>query len=83
MRGTVLDDPAHRRPLAGVVLDFASGLAVATTDALGHFEVVLPAAVGPRVPLRLRHDDRTGFDDAVTIAAGDGLVLYFTPAAGP
>ncbi len=83
VRGTVLDDPASRRPLAGVVLDFASGLAVATTDGLGHFEVVLPAAAGPRVPVRLRHDDRTGFDDAVTLAAGDALVLYFTPAASP
>ncbi len=83
VRGTVLDDPTHRRPLPGVVLDFAGGLAVDTTDALGHFAVVLPATVGERVTVRLRRDDRTGFDDAVTLASGEDLVLYFGQGTGP
>jgi hypothetical protein len=83
VRGTVLDDPTHRQPLAGVVLDFGGGLAADTTDALGHFAVVLPAPPGGRIPVRLRHDDRTGFDDAVTLTPGEGLVLYFELGTPP
>lgn len=82
VQGTVLDDPTSRRPLADVILDFASGAAVDTSDALGHFAVVLPATADGRVALRLQHDGRTGFDDAVTVAPGEGLVVYFRPAAG-
>lgn len=81
VRGTVLDDPSNRRPLPGVILDFAGGAAVDTSDALGHFDVTLPATADGRVALRLQHDGRTGFDDAVTVAAGEGLVVYFEPGS--
>lgn len=82
VRGTVLSDTTERLPLAGVVVDFAAGAAVDTTDGQGHFQVVLPQPPGSRVPVRLIHDGRVGLDDAVTIAADQELVLRFAAGGG-
>jgi hypothetical protein len=76
VEGVVLDDPVSRQGLAGATLEFDSGLAMVTTDERGHFSVDLPRPLGARVPLRLTHRGRVGFDDAVTI--GDQpLTVYF------
>jgi len=77
VRGTVLDAPGTRRPVAGVVVNFASGAAVATTDALGNFQTTVDRPPGSRVPVQLVHRGQVGFDDAVTLSAEEPLVLYF------
>ncbi len=83
VRGTVLDDPTRRRPLAGVQVDFGGGLVVTASDALGHFQAILPRPAGARIALALRRDGVTGFDDVVTVAPDQDLVVYFEAGTSP
>lgn len=73
--GTVIG--ADRSPLPGVVLVVDGGVATDTTDAQGTFSVQLPHPPGARVPVRLLSNNVVGFNDMVTIPAGEGLTLRF------
>ena len=76
VRGTVLDRTT-RAPLAGVVLSFASGAAVDTTDALGNFQVTLDRPPSGRVVVIGVREGAVGLDTEVPVAAGVPLTLLF------
>lgn len=74
--GTVLDRDS-RAPLAGVVLSFASGAAVDTTDALGNFRVTLDRPPGGRVVVIGIRDGDVGLNTELPVAAGAPHTLLF------
>lgn len=79
VRGVVLD--ANNRTLAGVLLDFDGGAAMATSDSAGNFSVTVPRRAGAVVPLRATHAGVVGYDDVVTLPASTLLVVTFDPGA--
>ncbi len=77
VRGTVVD--ARGEPLPGVVLDFGSGLATATTDTLGRFGVEVPREAGTSVMVRASQHGTLGYNDLVTLSPTVALRLSFDP----
>jgi hypothetical protein len=63
--------------VAGVALDFGSGLGADTTDQQGHYEVTIPHPPGARISLRAFKDGVTGFDDFVTLPEKNTLDITF------
>ena len=74
--GTVLDRET-RAPLAGVVLSFASGAAVDTTDPLGNFGVTLDRPESGQVTVIGTRDGVVGLDTFVPVQSDPPLSLLF------
>jgi hypothetical protein len=63
--GTVVD--ARNQPIAGAVIDFENGLAVAETDPRGDFRIVLPLPPGTKISVTVAVHGTVGFRDNVTV----------------
>lgn len=73
--GTVIDREA-RQPVEGVILSFASGAAVDTTDALGNFGVLLLRPTTGRVVVIGTLDGSVGLNTEVPVQAETPLTLF-------
>lgn len=79
VRGTVLDPQG--RTVAGARLSFRHGLATDTTNEVGEFSVMLPAAAGERLPLLITLDNRVVYDNMIVVEDESGYRLQIE--AGP
>lgn len=73
--GTVIDE--QHQPLAGIVLNFESGVAIDTTDAHGNFSVSVPHPPGTQIPVRATQGGITGLHEQITIPDGSAITLLF------
>lgn len=73
--GTVLDREAQR-PVEGVILSFASGTAVDTTDALGNFGVFLLRPASGRIVVIGTLDGTVGLNTEVPAQAETPVTLF-------
>jgi hypothetical protein len=76
MRGTVFNRETGA-PLAGVALNFGSGVATATTDAAGNFAVDLPAARGTQILVTGTRGDVRGLNTEVVVTDSVPVHLNF------
>lgn len=65
----------HQRPVPHVVLDFGSGIARGTSDAMGNFNISLPLKDGTEVKLRVYDGQSIRYDRYVTLSQSVDLKI--------
>jgi hypothetical protein len=75
VRGTVIDKDGNS--VAGVNLDFESGLASAVSDEAGRFSVTVPEAAGKPVMLIASKNGRIGYREYVTLPERSSIIVVF------
>lgn len=67
VRGNVYDENGY--PIENAVVNFASGLAIGTTNKVGDFNLTIPSEAGVRLPLTILVDGKIRFNENVTLTS--------------
>ena len=67
VRGNIYDENGY--PIPNALVNFASGLAIGTTDDIGDFSLTVPSEPGTKLPLKILIDGKIRFNENITLSS--------------